>query len=290
MTINMAKVYAGNQGYTATVAHNDNCDYLEIAYAQALSIKTTQKKITNYAVIVDEKINKRITDQHRKVFDEIVVIDGEWDFSREWEVRNLSPWRRTVKVDADMLFTESIDHWWDSLESHRILFTTTVETYKGTQIKHRHHRRVFDQNSLPDIYTAFYYFRDCPESAEFFELVKEISDDWAWFACEFLTLDNQKPQDDEIFSVAAKIYGISKCTLPGAQVPRFVHMREVLNELPTELPWHQQIYSELNNNLWVGHYPQSLPFHYCSKSFINKEIINEYKQNYRKLFKSTREL
>lgn len=280
-------MYSGNRGYTATVAHSESCDYLEMAYAQALSIKTTQNQIHNYAVIVDSTTNNRLESKHREIFDEIVVLEGEWDFSREWEIRNLSPWRRTVKVDVDILFTDCVDHWWDLLESHRILFTSTVENYKGEVIHQRYHRRQFDQNSLPDIYTAFYYFRDCVESAEFFEIAKSVSENWSWFAKDFLTLDNHKPQDDEIFSVAAKIYGISKCTLPGSQVPRFVHLREILNDLPDEIPWHQQIYFELNQKTWIGHYPQSLPLHYCSKKFINKEIINEYEQHYRELFQST---
>lgn len=286
MTINMAKDYAGNRGYTVTVAHNNDVDYLELAYFQALNIKTTQK-INNYAVIVDSKTYERLEQKHHLLFDSIVQFESAWNFAQEWQVRNLSPWRRTVKLDVDVLFPACIDHWWDLFESHSILFTNTVENYKGQPISLRHHRRGFDLNGLPDIYTAFYYFRDNVESAEFFKIVKSVSDNWDWFSREFLILDRNDPQDDEIFSAAAKIYGISKCVLPNSSVPRFVHMREILNDLPDEIPWYQQIHTEFNENFWVGHYPQSLPFHYCDKKFITKEIINEYEQHYRKLFQSS---
>lgn len=288
MHINMVKEYSGNRGFVASVAHNDNADYLAQAYLQALSIKTTQQNEHNYAVIVDQTTANRIETKHQNVFDCIVVDPEPWSFAQEWRVRNLSPWKRTVKVDADMLFVNDIGHWWNSFEKRRVLFTSTVENYKSEIITSRWHRKLFDLNHLPNIYTAFYYFRDGPESAEFFELCAEISSDWDWFANEFLIKNNDPvPRDDEIFSIAAEIYGVEKCTLPGAAYPRFVHLKEPLNSLPVEKPWHKQLHVEHNKDMWIGHYPQRLPIHYTSKTFATEELINHYEQNYRKLVEST---
>lgn len=283
--INMVKEYSGNRGFVATACGSD---YLRMAYLQALSIKTTQHKESNYAVIVDQKTADQIELKHKQVFDVIVIIDGDWNFSREWEIRNLSPWKRTVKLDADMLFVNDISHWWDSFENYKILFTTDVETYKSEIVTSRWHRQLFDLNYLPNIYTAFYYFRDSVESADFFKLCAEISNNWVWFAHEFLIKnDNPNPRDDEIFAIAAQIYGVENCTLPGAPYPRFVHFKEPLNNLLAGKPWHEQLYVEYNSELWIGHYPQRLPIHYINESFASKEIINLYEQNYRKLNSST---
>jgi len=283
--INMVKEYSGNRGFTTTVGHSDSVDYLELAYFQALTIKTTQQNENNYAIIADKQTLNRIENKHQDVFDVIVELPGKWDFAREWEVRNLSPWKRTVKLDSDLFFVNDISNWWNSFENWKILLTTEVENYRGETITSRWHRKLFDDNRMPDVYTAFYYFRDGVESADFFTLCAEISKDWKWFAREFLIKnDNPHPRDDEIFSIAAAIYGIENCTLPGGAFPRFVHFREALNDLPVDAPWHEQLHVEHNDQLWIGHYPQRLPIHYISKSFVTPELINQYEQNYKQLF------
>lgn len=288
MNINMVKQYSGNRGFTATVAHNEHADYLAQAYLQALSIKTTQHSENNYAVIVDRETANRIETKHQKVFDQIVVNSEPWSFAQEWKVRNLSPWKRTIKIDADMIFVNDIAHWWNSFENWKVLLTSVVENYKSEVITSRWHRQLFDLNHLPNIYTAFYYFRDGPESAEFFELCAEISKDWKWFAQEFLIKnDNPQPRDDEIFAIAAEIYGTDKCTLPGAPYPRFVHFKEPLNSLPADKSWHEQLHIEHNSDLWIGHHLQRLPIHYTSKTFANEELINYYERNYSKLMASS---
>lgn len=283
--INMVKQYSGNKGFVSTAI---GADYLRMAYLQALSIKITQFSENNYAVIVDSNTADLIEPKHQQVFDNIVTLDGDWNFAREWETRNLSPWKRTIKLDADILFVNDISHWWESFENYKILFTTDVENYKGHVITDRWHRKLFDLNHLPNIYTAFYYFRDGVESAEFFDLCAKISNEWSWFANEFLIKnDNPTPRDDEIFAIAAQIYGVENCTLPGAAYPRFVHFKEPLNSLPAEKPWHEQLYVEHNSELWIGHYPQRLPVHYINETFASQELINHYEQNYRKLTTST---
>lgn len=283
--IKMVKQYSGNRGFTTTVAHNDNVDYLKLAYFQALNIKITQHSENNYAIIADRKTIDRMEDKHQEVFDVVVEMPGEWSFAREWEVRNLSPWKRTVKLDSDLFFVNDIANWWDSFEKWKILLTTQVENYRGELITNRWHRKLFDDNNMPDVYTAFYYWRDGVESADFFTLCGEISNNWDWFAKEFL-IKNDKPQprDDEIFSIAAAIYGVEHCTLPNGAFPRFVHFREALNDLPVGKPWNEQLHIEHNDELWIGHYPQRLPIHYINKSFVTEELIAKYEQNYRKLF------
>lgn len=285
MTINMVKQYSGNRGFVATVKNTSDTDYLQLAYLQALNIKVTQKTENKYAVILDEATSKQVTNKHKEVFDEVVVMPGEWNFSREWEVRNYSPWKRSIKLDVDVIFTNDILHWWESFENWKVLLTTEVEDYRSNLITSRWHRKLFDDNKLPNVYTAFYYFRDGPESAEFFELCSEISNNWNWFATEFLIKnENIQPRDDEIFAIASEIYGVEKCTLPGAAYPRFVHFKEALNSLPTTVPWHKQLHVEINDDLWIGHYPQRLPIHYCSKTFASAELIEKYEQDYRKSY------
>ena len=288
-----AKEYQGNHGFVCRISHSDSADYLEMAYLQALSVKTTQKQYANYALIVDETTNRAIADRHRSVIDSIIVAEEPWSFAEEWRTRIYSPWRRTIKLDADLILVEDIAHWWDSFEAQRrnVVFPTVIENYRGEPVTSRWHRELFDRNLLPDIYTALYYFKDGADSTEFFTICKNVSENWPWFAADFLKKNTDPvPRDDEIFAIAAEIYGVERCTVPGAAYPRFVHFKEPLNELPAGKPWHEQLHIEHNSNLWIGHYPQRLPLHYCSKSFATPERVAQYEQNYRKLFSSNQQL
>lgn len=276
----------GNKGYTVTVSNSD-VDYLEMAYCQALNIKHTQT-VNNYAVILDKKTFELLQDRHRAVFDFIIVID-HWNFDQEWQVKNLSPWKQTVKIDVDMLFPQSVDHWWNWFENYNILFTSSIRDFRGNTIVGRWHRQLFDDNLLPDIYTAFYYFKESKETYQYFCDVYEISKNWNWVAKDFLIKNtNLNPRDDEIFSIAALLNGEENFFCPQSAIPQFIHLKEPLNQLPANIPWHEQIYFENNNHdFWIGHYQQFLPIHYCSKTFDLKGLIDFYERNNKKLSTST---
>lgn len=271
----------GSKGYTVTVS-NGEFDYLEMAYCQALNIKHTQN-INNYAAIIDKKTFEQIQDRHRLVFDFIIVVD-HWGFDREWQVKNLSPWKQTVKLDVDILFPRSIDHWWNWFEKYDVLFANTIRDFRGEKITSRWHRQLFDINLLPDIYTAFYYFKESNITTEFFKDVYSISTNWNWFANEFLIKNiDPTPRDDEIFSLAVLLNGEENFVCPTSVIPQFVHLKESLNALPSNIPWHEQIYFENNDHeFWIGHYRQMWPIHYCSKTFNIKELIDYYERNNQK--------
>ena len=43
----------------------------------------------------------------------ITVKMQEWKLSNEWQVFNLTPFKHTIKLEADMLFTTNTDWWWN---------------------------------------------------------------------------------------------------------------------------------------------------------------------------------
>jgi len=84
--------FKDQQGFFSFAQNTDTINYLELAYAQALSIKQTQK-INKYAVAVDSATKELITDEHLKVF--VYVIDivdpSTHAMSNEWQVWQLTP-------------------------------------------------------------------------------------------------------------------------------------------------------------------------------------------------------
>lgn len=278
--------FKDNQGYI-TFALGE--PYLKLAYAQALSIKATQQ-IKNYAVVIDNTVENDI-DKYKHVFDEVIKIDytaSNWDMSKHWKVFQLTPWRETVMLDADILFVKPIDHWWDVMRLRDVCLTNEVKDFKEDTVVSRRYRKLFDENVLPNIYAGFTYFRYSQISLEFFTLIKTISDNWEWVAKEHL-IKNQdlRIRLDELFALATRIFGIQHVTLPYA-IPTFTHGKGGLWGLSEQQPWYEQMFVELSeNNLLVEHYPQRIPFHYHHKEWITDDILGQLERNYEKSINCT---
>ena len=284
--INLVKNYKGDKGFLTVAIDTETTNYFRLAYAWALSVKITQRTYNKTAVITTQQTLDANPKGWRKLFDEIIIVD-DWGMDQEWQVRNLSPWRETIKTDCDMLMTSDLYLWWLTAHNRRrsVLFSTRPMTYWNSPITSRAHRKLFDVNNLPDIYTALYYFKDDVKSAEFFETVKEVSDGWDRLATRFLKgNDNPAPRDDEIFAIATMIHDATNHTLPGEFNYNIVHMRNQLQELSEEEPWSKQCLFEISREgrIWVGCYKQFFPLHYIDKELITDNVINQLRSHYKK--------
>lgn len=273
--------FLGEQGYL-TFALGER--YVELAYLQALSIKKTQTN-NRYAVVVD-RANESLARQYESVFDKIVVINHTpvgWDMSQHHSALRFTPWRETIMLDADMIFTASVDHWWPTLRLRDVCLTSQVFDFRGNKITSRRHRKLFDDNLLPDVYAGMMYFRYSSFASEFFLLLRFIADSWDWIANEHLVKnDDKRLRIDESVALAARIMGVQNVTLPVA-IPAFVHAKSGLWGLSEQQPWYEQLYTECEDGLIVGHHPQRLPFHYHHKEWVTNDIIRAYERNYEKL-------
>jgi hypothetical protein len=275
------------RGFLTFVQNNGKTDYLNLAYLQALSLKLTNSN-NKYAVVVDDATKALITDRHKKVFDYIIPIPGDdearthqWKMHNEWKALIASPFDETIKLEADILFTRSIDHWWNILSIKDICFTNYVVDYKEQVSKTRFYRKVFDTNKLPDIYAGLYYFKKTPVSKELFGYAEDIFKNWAYVKNYLLKDAEHEPAStDLVFALAARMLGTDNCTLPGP-VPTFVHMKSAVQGWPEHRPWTEMVYHEIDQtNLTVGFQRQRLPFHYHLKGFAKPGIIIHYERLY----------
>lgn len=255
------------KGFLTFALNTQDTNYLELAYYLAKSIKETQTN-NQFAVVVDSNTNVNYD-----VFDHVIKIDREnnnLDYSHEALAFKLSPFTQTIKLESDLIFTDSVDHWWEILDEKFVVFTNRVETYRGETITNRSQRKLFDENNLPDIYTGIYYFRYSKEAMQFFSIVKNVYDNWDWFRDELLkNCRIQRPVTDEVFAIAAKIWGIENCTIQN-RIPSFVHMKSILQGLPKEGKWWEyRMFEKNNKDINLGFFKQDLPLHYQDKSFID---------------------
>ena len=265
--------------------------YLRAARAQAMTAKLTQAN-NNFAVVVDSTASGLINEEDVSLFDKIIVLDHVaqgWDMTKEWMAFKLSPWRETFKTDADMLFTASIDHWWIALQHRDVCITRSVRDFRLGLITSKSHRRLFDANQLPNAYSAMTYFRYSKGAADFFSLVRKISEDWEWFAKDLLVKnDDPRPRTDEMFAIASMIMGPDLTMSHVDELPTFVHMKERLNGLSYQQPWHEQIPCYWHRDkLFVGNIAQQLPFYYHQKGSLTDELYSSIQRDYRKLLQGS---
>ena len=112
------------QGFLTIAANTEEVNYLELAYLQALNIKATQR-IKSFAVIVDPATNQQIQEHHKQAFDYIIESPASTTGPYGLEVQAfwLTPFKETVKLESDLLFTRSIDHWWTSFRLRDVVLS-----------------------------------------------------------------------------------------------------------------------------------------------------------------------
>jgi hypothetical protein len=287
-----------SRGYIVIAQNNSKTDYLEQAYALALNLKLTQTTVNNLAVCVDKETKKLIKKKHRDVFAHIVDIPwideaskAEWKINNKWKYYYMSPYDETVILDTDMIFPTDVSYWWDILAEKDVWSTTKVRTYRGDTVQDdMYYRKTFLKNNLPNIYTAFFYFKKSEVAAELFKVIEMIFSHWE--RMYFLYLPEHKPDKlsgDVAYALAIQLLGIEHlCTRENVtSVPTFVHMKSHIQNIPYSQMshvWTESLptYYVDCSNFKIGNFQQSLPFHYHEKEWMTKDMVKQLEEDYAK--------
>lgn len=255
-----------------TFAQNSEVNYLELAYLQAQNIKATQKQ-NQYAVIVDSDTAKEISDQHRKVFDHIIELpqdfarDKSWKLDNEWQAMNLTPFKETIKLESDLLFTRDIGHWIPAMRLRDVCLSYHCRDYQGNIIDKSPYRKIFAANDLPDVYNGMMYFRYSQTAVDFFKLAKKFYTNWQVVQQE-LALCDQYPTTDVVYALTAKIIGVEKCTIPTLDWFNFTHMKSQIQGWSDRQPWTDYVNIERSDEMIrINNLNQYGPVHYYEKDF-----------------------
>lgn len=273
-------------GFVTIAENTAETDYLSLAYLQALNIKATQKN-NRYAVLVDTETAKQITDKHRKVFDYIIEIQNNynqptsnWKLANECQIFNLTPFKETIKLESDLLFTSSLDHWLPSFRLRDILMPTGCLTSQGKSATNRAYRRFFDSNALPDVYTGLMYFRFSQTAASFFRTANQIRENWDELKTKVLkNCREEVPSTDVLYAVTAQTVGVEYTTLPSLDFIKFAHMKPEINGYNISIPWYDAVLSERDGDMMrINGINQYWPVHYYEKQYVNSELIEYYER------------
>ena len=271
------------QGFL-TIAQNTDVDYLRLAYVQAMSIKLTMPG-SLYAVIVDDSTLAQVTDQHRRVFDYIIPMpvdhakDDSWKLANEWQIFNLTPFKETIKLESDIVFTRSIAHWWTAFRLRDVVLSVGCKDYQGNPGTSRRYRQVFDANKLPDVYNGLMYFRYSQTAKNFFSFARQVYTNWNLTTQQLKNYRDQQPTTDLVYAIVANHLGIELCTLPTCDFINFTHMKNSINNWPEGTPWTGMVLSELDlPMIRINNVNQYHPLHYQEKSWVTDELVQRYEQ------------
>jgi hypothetical protein len=221
------------RGYLIPAIDTDTVDYLSCAIQLAESIRQWHPT-ANIAVIS----TKRCSDP---VFDYVIPLpygdQGGW--ANDWQCFYASPYRQTIKLEADMIATSPVDHWWSLFEHQDVVISQGARTFYDQPAESRFYRKVFDQNNLPDVYNAITYWRISKTAQDFFQLVKNIFEHWNNYK-KLLKFAEDTPSTDVVYAMAAQIMGPEQVTLPMGFGPTIAHMKRHINPIQTD-DWTQEL-------------------------------------------------
>jgi hypothetical protein len=210
----------------------------------------------------------------------------EWKIENKWQYFNLSPYDETIVLDSDMLFFHDISLWWEYLKDSDLEFTTHTVNYTGEKNSNYYYRKVFDENSLPNIHTALFYFKKTEENKRMFDYTKLVFENWRSFYEKLLKNPPKFVSGDVVFAIAAKVLFNRNWD----NELKFTHMRNQLQhpDMFTDwfktLPVYFSVYDNNKINLKVHNFNQMYPFHYINKDFLKREVVELYEEKALSLF------
>lgn len=248
------------RGYLIPAIDTDTTDYLSCAIRLAKSIKQWHPNASISVITV-----KRCSDP---VFDQVIPLPyGDLGgYANDWQVFAASPYRQTIKLEADMLIVSPIDHWWKMFEHRDVVISTGCRDWKDNVSTARNYRQVIDDNNLPDVYNAVTYWRLSNTAKEFFDIVRAIFDNWSEFS-KLLKFPDDAASTDLVYAMAAQIMGPEKVTLPFATYPRIVHMKRHISGTITE-DWTKELIWE-HDPFRIQTVAQWGAFHYHIKDWLS---------------------
>ena len=193
--------------------------------------------------------------------------NSEWRLSNDWQAFTASPFRETIKLEADMIVASPIDHWWNLFEKRSVVISTGCRDIYNQHSSSRFYRKLFDANDLPDVYNAITYWRLSKEAQEFFQLVRNIFENWEGYK-KLLKFPDDEPTTDVVYAIAAKIIGTELVTLPAGYGPNIVHMKKHI--IPIQgYDWTKElIWEQVSNQLRIQTVAQHGIVHYHIKDWI----------------------
>lgn len=215
------------RGYLIPAINTDDTDY--VACAERLAESIVKFHPTAHVTILTK---------------EMLPFGDLGGYANDWQVFWTSPYRQTIKLEADMIVASSVDHWWTLFEHRDVVISQGARNIYGQPATTRFYRKIFDENNLPDVYNAITYWRLSQTANQFFDLVRAIFENWNEYR-RLLKFAEDTPSTDVVYAMAAQIMGPENVTLPAGIGPSIVHMKQHITPMQND-NWTKELVWELD--------------------------------------------
>lgn len=265
--------YKAERGYLILADNNNETNYVDCAITLAKSIKHFHPDVKIALLSNDDCADP--------VFDFIErfpypTSNEQWKLNNDWQALHASPFHETVKLEADMLCSGPIDHWWTLFRNFPLWISTGCRDLHNQTSKQRYYRKIFDANNLPDTYNAITYWRASREAQNFFTMVQTLFDPTTFeqVISELKFGKYEKPNTDLIYALALHVLGYENFVTPYIG-PKLVHMKQAIIGSSVE-QWYKDFTWEIVDGvLKVNGVAQDGFVHY-----YNKELAREFGKHY----------
>ena len=260
-----------DKGYVWFALNNASTDYIELSRELARSIKKFNRH-NKVCVITNKKVDEELFD-FVKVLHQDDSAEQEWKLNNEYKVFNLTPFTHTIKLEADMLFTQQTDWWWNYLWQHNQVFSYKCRNYKDEVVGNSFYRKLFYRNGLPDVYSGLHYFRRSKESQQFYKLCETIIKDWKTVKENILiNCHDEQPTTDVVYALSNKIQDPLQADKIEYEWFKFMHNKQHINKVNPIYENDNYLYPlKVKNKLYIGGYTQDRIVHYHNKA-LPKEL------------------
>ncbi len=245
--------------------------YIEASEKLAFSIKKYNKH--NKTCIITDNHWLQLPNRVKNV-DHVELFEGniKGKFDKEWQAFKLSPFTHTIKLEADMIFTNTTDWWWSHLCQWDMVHSYNCRNYKDDIIQKTIYRKLFEDNALPNIYSGLHYFRKSIWAMKFYLVCKRLIDNWEKVKDQLLVnCYDTEPTTDVVYALANKMLDPLQFKKIDYDFFKFVHNKNDVNGLTPVYKNNEylQIYKD-NDALYLGGYKQSRIWHYFEKDTMEK--------------------
>ena len=219
-----------SKGFVWFCQNNTSSDYVRCSIELAKSIKRHNKENKICVITVEQtKFTSQYVDVVRTVKKD-ESADHKIKWANEYKAFQLTPFTHTIKLEADMLWTDNTDWWWHYLCQHDLVFSVDCKNYKDSTIKDVRYRQLFLRNNLPNIYNGLSYFRKSIMAQTFYQTCEAITKNWIEIrnTC-LINCHDEYPSTDVVYALAYRILDPTNKQLIDFPWFKFIHHKPAIN-------------------------------------------------------------
>ena len=257
-----------DRGYLILAVNNADTDYILCAKKLALSIRQWHPT-AEICLLTDKPIEDDVFDFIKILPHGDIDKDATWKLANDWQAYEASPYRETIKLEADMICAGPIGHWWELFNYRDVVISQGCRDFYDNVGVSRFYRKIFDNNNLPDVYNGITYWKKSDVAEEFFKLVADIFKNWNEYKV-LLKFPDDIPTTDVVYAIAATIIGVEKVTLPEGFGPTMVHMKKNMIPIVTDNWTNELVWENTEPGLRINTVAQWGLVHYHIKEWANE--------------------